>query len=130
MNPTDANLGSIIVGLLIVMTLATAVYMLGVWAIANMRRGRVEDETTITYPDQPQSADDRHAVERIAQREQAGMVAAEELHERAVGRPMRPVSQTPDRIGERPVDADHDRGVAPRTHADGAAPAGDDRSPL
>lgn len=129
MNPTGAGLGSIIVGLLIVMALATAVYMLGVWAVARMRHGRVEDETTISYPDQPQGADDRRAVEQIAERERAVGSSGQPLTS-ASGSPMRTVSQTPEHIGERPVDADHDRGVAPRTTSDGTAPAGEERSPL
>jgi hypothetical protein len=50
------------------------------------------------------------------------------LHEQAVGEPVRPVRQSPTR-SERPVDAEHDRGVAPRTTARDAEQEGE-RSPL
>lgn len=134
MNPTGAGVGSIIIGLLIVMALATAVYMLGVWAVANLRRGRVEQETSTTFEAQPRGKDDQRELEQVQERERA--VGADNAtdkairEQRAAGRPMRAVSQTPDRIGERPVDADHDRGVAPRPGADGATPSEKDRNPL
>jgi hypothetical protein len=119
MNSTGVGFGSIILGLLIVMALATAVYIFGVWAISRFRHGRVEEESTVSYPDQPQGTDDQRAVAQSQRKEPAPL-------EQAVGAGRRIVSQTPDRIGERPVDADHDRGVAPRddNRGSGGAPGG------
>lgn len=126
MNPNDVGLGPIIIGLLIVMTLATAVYMLGVFAVTRMRHSRVEEETTITFPDQPQGSDDQREVEQVLAREQGG----ETVHVDSAGRPMRPVRQSPQHLGERPVDADHDRGVAPRPGVDGPGTGKNTRNPL
>lgn len=132
MNPTGAGVGSIFVGLLIVLGLAAVVYLVGVWAVANLRRGRVEEETTTAFPAQPQGEDDRREVEQVRERA-VGAAAATEMAAReqsASGRPMRVVSQTPDSSGERPVDADHDRGVAPRAPGGDSEQRGGDRSPL
>jgi hypothetical protein len=129
MNPTGVGVGSILIGLLIVMTLATAVYLLGMWAVARMRRGRIEDETTITFPDQPRSEDDRREVEEVRARQRQEGGGTGDLSERAVGHGMRPARQSPSHLGERPVDADHDRGVAPRT-TDASGSAKDGPPPL
>lgn len=132
MEPTGAGVGSIIIGLLIVMALATAVYLFGVWAAGNFRRGRVEEETSTSFADRPAGADDRRELGEVRERERAvgaeGGAAAAAAAERASGRPMRPVSQTPEHMGERPVDADHDRGVAPRD--EGPEPTKTDSNPL
>jgi hypothetical protein len=126
MEPTGAGVGSIIIGLLMVMALATVVFLFGVWAVSNFRRGRVEEETSTSFADRPAGADDQRELAEVQERERA--VGAEGAAEQASGRPMRRVSQTPDRMGERPVDADHDRGVAPRD--EGAAPADKGSNPL
>jgi hypothetical protein len=134
-NPLGPSFGSIIIGLILVMALATAIFLVGAWAVAQFRRGRVEEETDISYPDVPQSADDRRAVAKVYDRERAsGGVTSDtatdmELREQAVGQPVR---QSPTRA-ERPADAEHDRGVAPREDRVGPSAAGDEhsgRSPL
>jgi hypothetical protein len=151
MNPNDVGIGSIVIGLLLVMGLAIAVYLFGVLIVSRFRSGRVNEESDITYPSNPQTDADRRALEQIQSREPSAPVAAdtatdmamreqsaavpsnniateEELRERTVGGGMRVVRQSPTQR-ERPVDANHDRGVAPRTNAAGTDQEGD-RSPL
>jgi len=108
-NGTGFGAGSIIIGLLLLLAVVASIYMLGVWAVAQMRRGRVNEETDISYPAVPQSADDRHAVEQVHAHEQSSTLRADnatdaELHDQAVGQGMQPVRQSPTKA-ERPVDA-------------------------
>jgi len=108
-NGTGFGAGSIIIGLVLVLAVAGIIYMLGVWAVAQMRRGRVNEETDISYPAVPQGADDRRAVEEVQAHEQRATLLADnatdaELHDQAVGQGMQPVRQSPTKA-ERPIDA-------------------------
>lgn len=67
----NINPGTVIIGLLLVLAFAGVIYVFGAWAVANMRRGRINEETDITYPDQPQSEADKQAVAEVREREQA-----------------------------------------------------------
>jgi hypothetical protein len=118
MNPNDAGIGSIVIGLLLVLAGAAAIYMFGMLIVSRFRAGRVNEETDITYPDNPQSDADRRAVETVHQNERVGADNATdmELHEQAVGEPIRPVRQSPTQR-ERPADADYTPGVAPSRRA-------------
>jgi hypothetical protein len=116
-DPLTPGIGTIILGLLLVLALAAIIYMLGVWAVARMRQSRVAEETDTSYPATPQGADDRRAVEQIHARETNSTLPADNatdaaLHEQAVGQGMRPVRQSPHHA-ERPVDAADRGGVAP-----------------
>jgi hypothetical protein len=122
-NPLDAGIGSIIGGILIVAGLALAVIVVGVFIAAQFRRGRVNEETTITFPDEPQSADDRREVAAVEQREREVGGAT------AVAGGGRPVRQSPSRA-ERPVDAAHERGVDPAGDAASSGEGRPTRNPL
>ena len=130
-NTTGFGGGSIIIGLLLMLAVAAVIFMFGVWAVAQLRRGRVNEETDISYPAVPQGADDRRAVEQVQAREKSGTLQADnatdmELHEQAVSQSMQPVRQSPTQA-ERPADATYKRGVAPNSDT---SEAQDDRSPL
>lgn len=106
-NPIDPGIGSIFGGLALVLGLGLVVLLAGIWVAAQFRRGRVNEETDISYPSVPQSADDQRAVAEVRHRERA--VGDHDVVD-APG--MREVPQTPTRA-ERPVDAEHRRGVNP-----------------
>jgi hypothetical protein len=111
-NPIDPGIGSIFGGLALVFGLGLIVLLAGIWVVAQFRRGRVNEETDISYPSVPQSADDRRAVAEVRERERA--VGD---HHGAAGAGMREVPQMPTRA-ERPADAEHRRGVDPVGDAD------------
>jgi hypothetical protein len=111
-NPIDPGIGSIFGGLALVLGLGLLVLLAGIWVAAQFRRGRVNEETDISYPSVPQSADDRRAVAEVHARERA----VGDDHG-TTGPGMREVSQTPTRA-ERPADAAHRRGVDPASDAD------------
>ncbi len=100
MNMPGFGVGSIIIGLLLLVAVVALIYMLGVWAVAYMRRERVNEETDISYPAVPQGADDRRAVEQVHAHEQSATLRADnatdaELDAQAVGQGMQPVRQSP-----------------------------------
>lgn len=134
----DIGAGQIIIGLLLVIGAAVVIYLFGMMIVSRFRAGRVQEETSISYPSVPQSEDDRRAMDAITHRNEpvaadnatdmalheqgARQPAADtatdgELRERAIGTPMREVRQSPTR-SERPVDADSDRGIAPSPGAE------------
>jgi hypothetical protein len=110
-NPMAPGIGSVIGGLVGVFILALVIYLVGAWVVAQFRRGRVEEETDISYPSVPQGEDDRREVAQIRERERA----VGDHPVAATG--MREVPQTPTRA-ERPADAEHRRGVDPVGDAD------------
>jgi hypothetical protein len=110
-NPIDPGIGSIFGGLALVLGLGLVVLLAGIWVAAQFRRGRVNEETDISYPSVPQSADDRRAVAEVHERER---VVGDNS---TVESRMREIPQTPTRA-ERPADAEHRRGVDPVGDAD------------
>lgn len=115
-NPfSDPPLGFILVGLVMLLFLGAAIYVLGAWGAGKMHQGRIEDGSDIPYPDQPRSGDDRESVQRVQSRTDSPerVVSQEQVDELAVGERRRVVPQTPTR-SERPVDAaDRERGQTP-----------------
>lgn len=136
---TGAGIGSIVLGLVMVLALALVIYALGAWVVGNFRRGRIEDETDISYPTNTTHPDDRRAQAEVQRRDQHalradnatdaqlhGQAAAtpaadtatdETLREQAVGA-RRPVRQSPAR-SERPADAFQEQGIAPKSEGQG-----------
>lgn len=111
------SFGQVVLGLLTLLVLAGIIFAVGSLIVAQMRRGRVNEETDITYPNVPQSEADRRAVEHVHAHDERVALAPDNaidanLHERAVGEGMRPVRQSPTQA-ERPADAEQRRGVAP-----------------
>lgn len=104
-NPySNPPIGFILFGLAAVTLLTALIYVLGAKAAANMRAGRLNDQTDIPYPDKPQSGDDRASVNNArASDTGAGIATEEQLQELAVG-DRRIVPQTPT-SAERPADA-------------------------
>jgi Na+-transporting methylmalonyl-CoA/oxaloacetate decarboxylase gamma subunit len=128
--PIGPSLWQIVVGVLMLLVLAGVVYAIGALIAAQLRRGRIAEETDITYPAVPQSEADRRAVEQVHAREervalQPDNAADASLHEQAVGSDVRPVRQSPSHA-ERPADATERRGVAPVAPPTGTT----DRNPL
>ncbi|GAB4437832.1 MAG: hypothetical protein OHK0015_30920 [Chloroflexi bacterium OHK40] len=104
-NPLSASAGTIIIGFLLVIVAAMAFFLLGAWITTRMRRSRVREETDISYPANPRSADDRRAVAEVRSRETSGASPIPD----GAGHPLR---QSPARA-ERPVDAGQGERRAP-----------------
>jgi hypothetical protein len=99
---TVPNPGTILGMLLIVILLGLAIYAFGAIVMAFFRRGRLEEETDIAYPAEPQSETDQRAVDYIHERdERAGSHIVDADEEEVGGR--RRVRQSPTQA-ERPVD--------------------------
>ncbi len=98
-NPVDPGIGSIFGGFALVLGLGLVVLLFGIWIVAQFRRGRVNEETDISYPSVPQGAADQRAVAEVHNRERA---VGESTVADAPGR--REIPQTPNRT-ERPIDA-------------------------
>lgn len=120
MNPNDVGIGSILIGLLLVLAGAAAIYLFGMLIVSRFRAGRVNEETDITYPSNPQTEADRRAVETIHRRDSENLAPDNAtdvaLHEQSVGESARPVRQSPTQV-ERPADASYTPGVAPNRSA-------------
>lgn len=114
---TTPGPGIIVMMLLIVLLMGLAIYAIGALVMASFRRSRLDEETDIAYPAEPQSETDRRAVEHIHAYERAegeAGVAVDTDERELSGR--RLVRQSPTQA-ERPVDQADRKGDDPADHS-------------
>ncbi|NTU79067.1 MAG: hypothetical protein HGA45_06650 [Chloroflexales bacterium] len=131
-NALNPSVGSIILGLLLVLILAGVIYVIGVWAVAQFRRGRLNEETDSSYPETPQSGADRQAVAEVHERAQTAEAMAPDPATDAVEREVhgrQQMRQAPSR-SVRPADAAQAPDVEPDSDAPSTSASHPPRAPL